>query len=1213
MKKITDFIINKRNYILILFIILSIVCAILSNKVQINDDITKYLPSTSETRQGMDIMESEFSEKENSSSFNLMIKNLSPEEKSKILEEITHIQGVDSVDYDETEKYNKDNYTLYTINVNSKADSEIATNVYKEVTEKYKDYEIETDGEISNQNMVILPMWIMVVAVLGVLIILLFMCESYIEPILFLVSILIAILLNSGTNIIFKEISNITSSISAILQLALSMDYSIMLMDRFRQEKENEPDKVKAMKKSLYQALRSISGSSVTTIVGLVCLVFMSFTIGRDLGLVLAKGVLFSLLSIFCVLPGLILLFDNLITKTKKKSPNLRLNKIGSVSNKLRYVLTALFVVVFVGSYLLKGNLNILFTASENDEVSKVFGKNNQIAIIYKNEDEEKVAKHLGEIESKEKVDEVLAYGNTINEELNKDELVGKLKDLGSDVDIEDYLLKIVYYKYYNPSEDNKISFEQLINFIQNDVYSNEKTNEQISEDMKSQIDRLSNFTNQNLVNKQNSKSTIASILEMDKSQVEDILTYYNSKNNNAKITLNEFVKFMNNTVLKDSNYSKKISQQNRESLRKLSKFVNANTVNAKYESGEIASLFEMPENDLKELYTYYILSQEIDVKLSLEEFADFVTTDILTDEKYAGMFETENISNIQIIKKYSDIDFITKSMTTEELAQLFDIPEMYVQQLLMIASMNSENANEGTEKDTTKATPYELVNIILNYKDKLGNLIKEEQISRLQLLNNIMNSSLNGIEYSYDELAQFLNIEETSIKQIYSLYKAKNTKLTLTPLEFVNFVLGHQNDEMLKERINTETAKELTLLKSVIAGVANGTKYSSASLSSLLEINKSDVDLVYGLYTTKNNPNQTISLNTMVNFLVSDVMNNNEYSSSFDENTKTRLQTLQTIIQESKNGTQYTKEEMINILSKLSNDIENDKFELAYLYYGSANEYNNDWKLTIEQFVNYINNDILQESKFSNFIDEQMKKDIVDSKKTIDESKDLLVGKEYSRLVINSTLEPEAEETFEFIQKLEDALSTDVSEFYIVGDSPMAYEMSKTFGNEFNKISILTMIAIFVVVVFTFKSLIIPIGLVGIIQCAVYTIMGILSLSGGEVYFIALLIVQSILMGATIDYAILYTSYYLEKRKTMNRKEAIIEAYNSSINTILTSGAILVIVTFIVGIFAESITSKICLTLSQGTLCSIILILVFLPAILGTCDKIFIRRNKKK
>lgn len=172
-----------------------------------------------------------------------------------------------------------------------------------------------------------------------------------------------------------------------------------------------------------------------------------------------------------------------------------------------------------------------------------------------------------------------------------------------------------------------------------------------------------------------------------------------------------------------------------------------------------------------------------------------------------------------------------------------------------------------------------------------------------------------------------------------------------------------------------------------------------------------------------------------------------------------------------------------------------------------------------------------------------------------------------------------------------------------------MAYEMSKTFQSELNFITVLTMILIFIVVAFTFKSAIIPFILVLLIQCAVYMTMGILSFSGEGVYFIALLIVQSILMGATIDYAILYTSYYIEHRKSMNKEEAVINSYNKSINTILTSASILVIVTFIVGMFTSGITSKICRTLSAGTLCSELLILILLPAVLAAWDRFIIKK----
>ena len=238
------------------------------------------------------------------------------------------------------------------------------------------------------------------------------------------------------------------------------------------------------------------------------------------------------------------------------------------------------------------------------------------------------------------------------------------------------------------------------------------------------------------------------------------------------------------------------------------------------------------------------------------------------------------------------------------------------------------------------------------------------------------------------------------------------------------------------------------------------------------------------------------------------------------------------------------------------------------------------------------------------------MRQKIMDAKEKVKDAKELLIGKEHSRIVINTKLSKESEETSKFIKGIKDDLGDKVSEIYVIGDSPMAYEMSQTFQSELDFITVLTMIAIFVVVALTFKSAVVPLILVILIQCAVYTTMGTLSFSGEGVYFIALLIVQSILMGATIDYAILYTTYYIEHRKTMSIKDAIINSYNKSINTILTSSSILIIATFIIGTFTSGIISQICKTLSQGTLCAALLILILLPAILGACDKLIVKKK---
>ncbi len=1280
MRKITDFIINKRHFILVLFIVFTIISAILSTKVKINYDIAKYLPDTSETRIGMDIMEEEFSGTE-TSTLNLMFENLADDEKLQIKNDLKSIDGVESVDYENNENYNKENYTLYVITVDDKSDSQKATDVYNQITEKYKDYTIYTSGDVSETNKTVLPFWIVALAVACALVILLIMCESYVEPFLFLTSILMAVVLNKGTNIIFPNVSNITDSIVAILQMALSMDYSIMLMNRYDQEKQIEKDNIKAMKNALYKAFQAISSSSVTTIVGLLALVFMSFKIGKDLGFVLAKGVLFSLICIFFVLPSLILMFDKWIVKTKKKSPNFKLDKLGKFSYKIRFISVPIFLIVFIASFITKGNLGIDYTDSQTDDISEVFDENNQIAIIYKNKDEEKISKYLKELENEEKIDEVLGYGNTINEKLTYDKLNDKLNDLGADVNVEDYLLKILYYDYYNQNTKNAITFNDFINFIEKEAYNNEKASKKIDDKTRKDITRLKNFVTVSSINKKRTSSDIASILEIDKSKIDDIFIYYLSKNNNTQITLNEFINFMNKDVLTNEKYGTKFDSESKTKLNTLSKFTSKQTIQKKMTSNQMAKLFGIDSNTMNELYKYYILVNDIDIKMTISEFSNFVLNDVLRDSNYANSFDADTIENIKLLSTFSNLNVIDKQMTSKELSNLFGIDETEINQILLLKYINKENENKYTilelisyinniknntqyldDFDTTSlgellnntellndkttytalkmskilgieinqvyqlynlidyitgnigewtALPNEFVTLILNNKE-IKNSMDGTIIKQLELLSTIMKSAENNKSFTYQELSQIIGIDSSSAKNIYTLYVSSKNNTTLTPQEFVNFILVHQNDSTLANKITNSTIKDLKLVQSVMDGVLNNKKYNSIELSSLLGINKEETNLLYGLYNSKYiNKNPNISLKEFINFLLKDVVTNKEYSRNFDEEQISKLNTVNSIMNATINNTKYTADEIFAIISNLSDDVEKNTVEMLYTYYGSDKEYNSTWEMTVEEFVNFLNNNVLQDEQFTDFIEDDMRNDIKEAKTKVEDAKKLLIGNNYSRIVLNTKFNLESPETFEFIKNAKDILGKELKDFYIIGDSPMAYEISKTFDDELNSITIITMIAIFIVVAITFKSITIPIILVLLIQTAVYLTMGILSIVGENVYFISILIVQSILMGATIDYAILYTSYYLEHRKSEGIKESIIDSYNKSIHTILTSSSILIIVTLIIANFASAIAAKICKTISEGTLCSTILILTLLPAVLAFCDKLIIKNNK--
>lgn len=317
MKKVVDFLTNKRLLIFIITIILAIGSGIAMLFVNINKDMTKYLPEDSQMKQGMDIMENEFETTTTNETFKIMFEDLESNDKQTIFEELSNYEGVANVLYDENSAdYNKENYTLYVIETKYQSISktqELLDSIVKDYKHDYKLYSYYNNSE-DNLLDFLIP-----IAVVIVIIILFIMSTSLIEVLLILANIGIAIVLNMGTNIIFSSISDMTFSIAAVLQLVLSIDYSIILVNRYKQERINTDSPIEAMKKALYNAFKSITSSSLTTFVGLLALIFMSFTIGKDMGLVLAKGVLFSLICIFTLLPTLIIWSDKLLKITDKK------------------------------------------------------------------------------------------------------------------------------------------------------------------------------------------------------------------------------------------------------------------------------------------------------------------------------------------------------------------------------------------------------------------------------------------------------------------------------------------------------------------------------------------------------------------------------------------------------------------------------------------------------------------------------------------------------------------------------------------------------------------------------------------------------------------------------------------------------------------------------------------------------------------------------
>ena len=346
LKKISRQIVDKRVIIMIAFLVACVYCALSISRVHVNNDITSFLPPDTDTRRGLTIMENEFT---TYASANVMLANTTYERASAAAEKIETLEHVTGVTFDYSPAHFVDSAALLTISFDGTSDDEnvIATmNEIRSLTAGFDTYtssDIGADllGEIAQQMVGVVAL-----AAVVIMAVLLFTSRSYFEVVIFLIVFSVAALLNMGTNFWLGEISSITNSIAVILQLALAIDYAIIFSHRYQDEIDRFPTEREALIEALSKSIVEISSSSLTTISGLVALMLMQFRLGYDLGLVLSKGILCSLITVFLLMPGLIASFFRPLRRTTHKSHVPDITGWGRFLMKTRFGFVAVFVVI---------------------------------------------------------------------------------------------------------------------------------------------------------------------------------------------------------------------------------------------------------------------------------------------------------------------------------------------------------------------------------------------------------------------------------------------------------------------------------------------------------------------------------------------------------------------------------------------------------------------------------------------------------------------------------------------------------------------------------------------------------------------------------------------------------------------------------------------------------------------------------------------------
>lgn len=1084
---------SKKYVIVALFVLAALLSVWLSGKVAINYNISDYLDESTETTISLNIIEDEFGK---TGDVQVMIENIEADSAKDVVDTIKEISNVLTVNFDEyDENYYKDGNALFVVVVDGDEYSDVANAVVEDIRTALDDSfegKINYGGSVVEkrtmreaiQNEIV---FILAIAVCLVIAIMLIMAKSWIEPIILLIASGVAILINMGTNAIFGEISYITNAVAAILQLALSIDYSIVLLHGYRKARENDVSSEKAMTSAIKDVIKPVSASALTTIAGLLALLFMTMRIGFDIGIVLMKGIVISALTSLTLLPALLLVFEKLMDKTAKRELVLKSKKLCSFAIKggKAVVPIALALIIACGALQFGNAYSFTDSKGTNNAIENTFGSNNSVVVVYPNsngsfyKESELATKLLAfkTADGKTVLKNYTAYSNTVRELYDVDMAARKLDISKSDVE-----MLFAMYHLYN-----------------------------------------------------------------DKSAV--------------KFTTLDFVEYAN--------------------------YLTENDVDVKeFSDGELE----------KTLRTLLVIDELMDGEHTAEEFHTLATT---------GVMEGTELDLFAVKQMYGLYLYGTLTDNTVNFETMLDY---------MIASSVNENVADMFD-DKTVADLTLLSGGIRQFKAQMEMPLTQTQFQG----------------FMYQNYGMML--DEMTVAQIYGGYYLALGQQPQETIPFLNLMsfLASQNmisDSVAVATINGYNTLYTTVCASypyeqflpVLTQVATALSGEAPTIATSSEA----VQQIYIMYFYEQNAfaNAELDGRSFVEFVNEAYKTNSIVAVQFADDGKDRLDDMLLADEFLSDTTAYDYEEITEKICALQNGIKSlstnatvssDKVSGVYIKYANANDMSLNTPIMACDLLDFVSGNMNENELLVKKMTEDKREKVDSAKADMADAEDLFLGSTYSRMLLSIDLPSESEESTRFVEHL----TTSVKEVFgkdahVAGEMVSTYDLQKTFDTDNTLISISTIISIFLIVMLVFRSLSLPVILVAVIQGAIWIAMST-SLLTGPMFFMSYIITNCILMGATIDYGILMSTNYVQYRQTLDKKEALARSVEIAIPTVFTSGLILTICGFVVGIISSQTSiSTVGFLLGKGTLVSVLMITLVLPSVLYLLDGFILKLSMK-
>lgn len=1112
---------------------LAIVSGILMSRVNVNADLTKYLPDDSQMKSGLEIINSEFGSSQMSGTdVHVMFEGVRPEEVHGIRSLLEAYPDV----HDAACRYSSDSaYTLFDLDVPKSVDQKA---LGKQISNRFGgNCVVETSQDGATP-----PVSVMIFAAIIIMAVLFVMAQSWFEPVVILITAGLAIVLNMGTNALLPSVSITTNFIGAILQAVLSLDYCIVLLNRYRQEQDEHTDRrtsVLAANRAIRKAAPSILSSALTTVVGLLMLCFMRLKIGADMGVVLAKGVVCSLICTFTVMPSLMMLFRRTINHTAKKAyvpPTDGLARLVA-SHKISMAVGA--IILFVSSWYFSRRTTIFFSAEADSRIEEIFPSPNPFVLVYDTSDEDSVYNLVGSLVQQPGIQSVISYPTLMSQPLTPQEMTSHVYSLltdfrdmlpeGTEVPpgmldaLKPQWVQLVYYMRSKPDEETRMAFPELARFLHTHVASEPFFASYLDPGMREQIDRL-----------------------------QSMLDVAPEPPTPAPQTPAPATPPAPAPIISDSSDTS--------------------------DSSDVSDTSDISDSS--------DFSDISDIPVSPDSSVSSPSSALRIDSLAIPSFEPEKIALVPFLEH---LNTTRTSAATVEMRKLTDtaairLPMSVSEMSVFIGStpIQTRLVYGYAPGKAKKLSPLQYVHLLVDDLFKrpgLAGMISDEQrtqLSQRAYLMDLADANASLLPADLNQLLRAFGIEDLSDDDLLAIAKPPVHKQNVLP----------QNVTPPSELNAQEIVSTVADLQRSLHSTDTTRSLSSVAANTLKQPQTTS-----GSEALQRHPSRSDRQAELFTELM------------FGDNTYTPAQMASKL------------EQLMRLSDVHSAPVTPAQMSLLYDYYGSVHSAADTLRMGFEQLLVYLCDTLVYDPRLADILPDTVRAEAVNIHARLEDGLGQLRKPDHSLLVVLSSLPAESQETYAFVDTLT-ALADNAlpHEHYYIGESVMYSEMRAGFDYEMNVVSLLTILSIFLIVALTFRSLIVPTILVVTVMTAVYVNVVAAGIVSGQMLYLAYLVVQAILMGATIDYGILFANYYRENRKLMLPVDAVCAAYRGSIRTILTSGLIMVLGPGAMALFVDDLMiSNIVGCIAAGAFVAIVLTLTVVPAVLVALDRWVVYGKKNR